>query len=101
MITGKDVEHYAELGRIAITATEKKSLVKDFEKILEYVKKLNEVDTKHVKPMNGGVFFYNRVRSDTVDLERKSDKVNEVARVTRAFPKSKDGYLEVPPVFTE
>jgi len=101
MITGKDVEHYAELGRIAITAIEKKALAKDFEKILEYVKKLNEVDTTNVIPMNGGVFFYNRLRSDAVDLERRSDKVNETARVTHSFPKSKDGYLEVPPVFTE
>ena len=101
MITGKDVEHYAELGRVAVTAAEKKTLAKDFEKILEYVKKLNEVNTKGIEPMNGGVFFYNRLRSDTVDLERKLDKVNETARVARSFPKSKDGYLEVPPVFTE
>jgi len=101
MITGKDVEHYTELGRIAITVAEKKALAKDFEKILEYVKKLNEVDTKNVMPMNGGVFFYNRLRSDVVDLERKLDKVNETARVSRSFPKSRDGYLEVPPVFTE
>ncbi len=101
MFTSKDIEHYAELGRIRITAAEKRAFAQEFATILEYVAKLERVNVDTIKPMNGGVLFYNRFRSDSVDLERKGDKVNEVAHTVRAFPQSQDGYLKVPPIFTE
>ena len=100
-MTGKDIEHYAELGRIRITPDETKALLKDFKTILAYVAKLNEVPTDDVTPMNGGVLFYNRFRADAVDLERKTEKFNETAQAVRSFPESQDGLLKVPPVFTD
>lgn len=100
MFTSKDIQHYADLGRLCISLVEKKKLAKDFANILKYVEKLNLIDTKDTKPMNGGVLYYNQLREDAVDLERKTEKITQTAQVVKAFPGTKEGHLKVPPIFT-
>ncbi|MDE1970114.1 MAG: Asp-tRNA(Asn)/Glu-tRNA(Gln) amidotransferase subunit GatC [Patescibacteria group bacterium] len=101
MLTAKDIQHYADLGRIRLSSAEKAALVKDFKTIIAYVAKLSEVNTDAVLPMNGGVLFFNRFRDDGVDLERKTEKMNETSQIVRGFPEAHEGYLKVPPVFTD
>ena len=51
MLTDKEVKHIAGLARIKISAKEEKSLKKDLSSILEYIDKLNEVNTDKVEPL--------------------------------------------------
>ncbi len=44
MITTKELEHLAKLSRIKLTESDKKSLVKEFDSILNYVDQLKKVE---------------------------------------------------------
>jgi aspartyl-tRNA(Asn)/glutamyl-tRNA(Gln) amidotransferase subunit C len=44
-ISEKDVEHVALLGRLHLTPDEKKALTQDLNTILQYVEKINELNT--------------------------------------------------------
>lgn len=95
MITRKDVEHIARLARIELTEAEKTKFEKDLSAILEFVAKLNEVDTAQVEPMAGGTVLENVVREDD---ERIADGGQGIGLV-EAAPKHRDGHIEVKAVF--
>jgi aspartyl-tRNA(Asn)/glutamyl-tRNA(Gln) amidotransferase subunit C len=71
-ITKEEVEHVAKLARIEITEQEKEQFTNELSKVLEYVDKLQEVDTENVKPTyhpaapKGHDVLENSVREDTV-----------------------------------
>ncbi|MEK9177770.1 MAG: Asp-tRNA(Asn)/Glu-tRNA(Gln) amidotransferase subunit GatC [Patescibacteria group bacterium] len=44
MITTKELEHLAKLSRIKLTESDKKSLVEEFDSILNYIDQLKKVD---------------------------------------------------------
>lgn len=92
-INKKELEHLAELSRIALSPGEEEKLLKDLGNILDHFTVLQELDTTNVPPMTGGSDIINSFRDD---MERES--TNRGAG-TEAFPESKDGYLKVPPVF--
>src|SRR2546421_9333471 len=46
-----DVDYVARLANLELTADERSRLVKDLNSILEYVDRLNELDTSDVPPM--------------------------------------------------
>ena len=93
MLSEKDVTHLAELARIALTPAERKSLLKDLEKILAYFEELKAVDTEDVAPIAGGSHGTNAVRED----EGGTALPAEAARA--AFPETQSGFLKIPPVF--
>ncbi len=64
MLTDKEVRHIASLARIKITEKEEKSLKKDLSSILEYIEKLNEVDTTGVEPLYQTTGLVNSFRND-------------------------------------
>ncbi len=67
-ITKKDVEHVAKLARLRLTEEEKEKFGKQLSEILEYVEKLNELDTEKVKPASHVVPLKNVMREDEVKL---------------------------------
>jgi len=85
--------HLAKLARIEFDPAEEEKLIADLGAILDHFKELQAVPTDSVTPMTGGTDLKNVFRGDT---ERES--TNRGAG-TEAFPKSKDGFLEVPAVF--
>lgn len=96
MITKKEVEHIAKLARMELGEEEKIKYEKELSAILEFVEKLNEVDTKNVLPMTGGTVLKNVLRKDEqteTDLEGKAKKLIESA------PYNKDGFIKVKSVF--
>lgn len=96
MISPEDVEHIAGLARIELSEREKVKFEKELSEILEFVEKLNKVDTEKVLPMSGGTLLENAVRPDEQedkDLEGKSLKLLEQA------PEKKDGWIKVKSVF--
>jgi len=74
MLTDKEVRHIAELARIKISAKEEKSLKKDLSSILEYINKLNEVDTTGVEPLYQTTGLVDSFRDDEPRGEFKMDE---------------------------
>ncbi len=89
-ISKKDVEHVARLARLRLTEEEKEKLGKQLNQILEYVEKLNELDTKNVEPTSHVVPLKNVLREDEV---KPSLPVEEV--LSNA-PDKKGKYFKVP-----
>lgn len=50
-VTEKDVTYVAGLANLELTLQERQSMLKDLNSILEYIDRLNELDTTNVPPM--------------------------------------------------
>ncbi|MDO8752222.1 MAG: Asp-tRNA(Asn)/Glu-tRNA(Gln) amidotransferase subunit GatC [Candidatus Wolfebacteria bacterium] len=96
ILTEKDIDHLAELSRIEVSEVEKKTLLKDLEGILKYVKELQSVDTKGVEPMTGGTARKNEFRADDDPHTRVPTPAEELQDV---FPEREGRHLKVPHVF--
>ncbi|MDD4930968.1 MAG: Asp-tRNA(Asn)/Glu-tRNA(Gln) amidotransferase subunit GatC [Candidatus Colwellbacteria bacterium] len=90
-INKEKIEHLAGLARIRISSGEEEKLTRDAENIIAYFDELRLVDTEGVEPMIGGTDKFNGVGEDSRDEELLMDG-------SSAFPRSRDGFLEVPTV---
>ena len=84
-VTEKDVAYVAELAHLELSAEERDAMLRDLNSILEYVDRLNELDTSKVSAMaqvsdrhavpaskqNGDRFGY-AIREDILEGLRKS-----------------------------
>jgi aspartyl-tRNA(Asn)/glutamyl-tRNA(Gln) amidotransferase subunit C len=50
-VSEKDVAYVADLANLELTADERVSMVRDLNSILQYVDRLNQLDTSNVPPM--------------------------------------------------
>lgn len=50
-VTEKDVAYVADLANLELSAEERAGMVRDLNSILDYVERLNELDTSNVEPM--------------------------------------------------
>ena len=50
-VTDKDVQYVADLANLELTPDERTRMLRDLNSILEYVDRLNELDTANVTPM--------------------------------------------------
>jgi aspartyl-tRNA(Asn)/glutamyl-tRNA(Gln) amidotransferase subunit C len=50
-VTEKDVAYVADLANLELTPDERARMVRDLNSILDYVERLNELDTSNVSPM--------------------------------------------------
>ena len=64
-----DIEKVADLARIALTNDEKSKLSSQLDSILEYINKLNELDTDDVEPMAHPNSVFNVWREDKTETE--------------------------------
>ncbi len=92
-IDKETLAHLAKLSRIEFDAREEEKLIADLGAILDHFKELQGLPTDAVPPMTGGTDLKNVFRDDT-----ERENTNRGAGVG-SFPKEKDGFLEVPPVF--
>ena len=95
-ISKKDLENLAALARLRIDAKNEKKLIQDLEKILGHFNELKNVDTQNVEPMTGGTAFTNIFREDDA-IGGGLDKTSALEQ----FPEKKDGFLKIPPVFSD
>lgn len=86
------VKRVARLARIKITPEEAKGLEKELSGILEWVKQLDEVDTRNVEPMTRVVDMKLKMRRDEVKDGEIADQVIENA------PEKNDHFYVVPKV---
>lgn len=88
----KDVEYVARLARLALSDEEKDEFVVQLNDILTYMGKLNELDTKDVKPTSHVISVMNVFRSDEVleSLPREPSVGNA--------PEREKGFYKVPKI---
>ncbi|OGB98765.1 asparaginyl/glutamyl-tRNA amidotransferase subunit C [candidate division KSB1 bacterium RBG_16_48_16] len=91
-VTIQDVENIARLAKLAFTEEEKKRFVDQFNQILAYVEKLNELDTDDVVPTYHVLDLKNVMREDVVEPWLTQEEALANA------PKQKNGYFSVPKV---
>ena len=94
MLTDKEVKHIADLARIKISEKEEQSLKKDLSSILEYIDKLNEVDTTGVEPLYQTTGLVDSFRSDEPRGEfPMTENLNE--KLIRQAPHTQDRFIKV------
>lgn len=91
-VTKKDVEHIADLARLAFTESEKEGLAADLSNILKYVDELQSLPIEGVKSTLNPVYIENRMREDVRGEELGADKALMNA------PERLEDYLKVPSV---
>ena len=91
-ISIEDVEKVASLAKLDFSNKEKNKLVKELNKIVSYVQKLNELDTNDVEPTSHVIELKNVMRDDKVELWLSQEKAFENA------PAQKGGFFSVPKV---
>ena len=91
-ITRKEVEHIAELARLQFNENEYEEYTIQLNKILEYVEKLNELDTENVMPLSHPVEGANVFREDVVEPSVNSEEALKNA------PSKNEEFFKVPKV---
>ncbi len=86
-VTVADVERVAELARLSFTEEEKQRLVRELNKILNYMEQLNRLDTRQIEPLSHGIELANAFREDTLRPCLNQEEVlrNAPARTEQMF----------------
>ncbi len=66
-LTKSEVEHIADLARLHLTEKEKEQYSEQLSSILDYVEKMNEVDTSGVEPTSQVTGLKNVMREDNIE----------------------------------
>lgn len=90
IISDETIEYVGILAKLELSDNEKEKAKKDMGKMLDYIDKLNELDTSDVEPMSN-VFPVNNVfRED--EIVNTDDREN----MLKNAPEKKDGLFVVP-----
>ena len=92
-LTKQEVEHIAKLARIELTDEKKELYRAQLSKILDYIAKLSELDTKDIPPTSGGGLDKMTLRADKIHPSLSTDALLKNA------PQSEDDQFKIPPVF--
>ena len=92
LISREVVVHIARLARVELSEEEKRLFTKQFNEILEYFRKIDELDTEEVPPTYHVLDLVNVFRKD----EAKPSLPKEEA--TRNAPKKEKTYFKAPKI---
>jgi len=93
VINDETIDYVGILAKLELSAEEKEQAKKDMTDMLEYVSKLNELDTENVVAMSHAFPVNNVLREDVVT--NGDDRENLLAN----SPEQKDGCYKVPKTF--
>lgn len=91
-ITREEVSHVASLARLQLTAEEEEMLTEQLDKILQYVAKLDQLDTSNVEPLAHAVDIVNAFRDDRAVPWPSTDELLSNA------PARDNNFLKVPKI---
>lgn len=91
-VSKKDVEYVAELARLSFTEEDKEELMNDLNKVLEYVEKLNELDTENTDIIVNPYYIENKFREDEIEASIPLKEVLDNA------PQKLEEYIMVPKI---
>ena len=83
----KDIEKLAELSKIELNNIEKKTLLKDLDSILGYVKQIQEVKVDDIEPEYSNRNVWREDKLEPREFSREE--------IISQFPDSKDGFVKV------
>ena len=89
-VTREMIDYVADLSRLRLTEEEKKREEAGLGSIIEYMEKLNQLDTAGIEPMSHAFPVRNVFREDEVRPSRDRDALLDNA------PRKKDGAFQVP-----
>lgn len=89
-ITDETMEYVGILAKLELTKEEKEQAKKDMGKMLDYIDKLNELDTAGAEPMSHVFSMNNVFREDIVTNGDDRDNILKNA------PEKKEGAFKVP-----
>ena len=89
-ISDETIEYVSILAKLELTGPEKEEAKRDMGRMLDYIDKLNELDTSGVEPMSHIFPLNNVFREDVV--ENGDDRERMLANA----PRKKDGAFMVP-----
>ncbi|MBQ4522373.1 MAG: Asp-tRNA(Asn)/Glu-tRNA(Gln) amidotransferase subunit GatC [Lachnospiraceae bacterium] len=90
VISDDIIEYVGILAKLELNQEEKEQAKKDMESMLDYIDKLNELDTEDVIPMSHTFSVHNVFREDVVT--NGDDRENMLSNA----PEQKDGAYQVP-----
>ena len=93
VISDETIEYVGILAKLELSDQEKEDAKKDMGKMLDYIDKLNELDTSGVEPMSH-IFPVNNVFREDV-VTNGDDREN----ILKNAPEEKDGAFVVPKTF--
>jgi len=88
-VSVEEVKHIAELAHIELTKEEEALFTEQFNRILEYFSKIDEVDTENVPPTYHVINLVNVYREDEIQESPIRDPL-------RNAPKREDGFFKSP-----
>ena len=94
-VTREDVENVALLSRLSIDEKDMDKNIQELSEFLEYVDRLQQVDTENVMPTAHVLPIQNVFREDVVKPSLDRDLALSNA------PESEDGYFRVPKIIEE
>ena len=94
-ITNDEVKKVAHLARLELNADEIKHHAEQLEKILEYIKQLEKIDTDDVQCTTRAIEVINKFRKDE---KKKSDCTEELLELG---PSREDKFFKVPKIINE
>ncbi len=95
-ITREDVKKIAHLARIELSEEEQREFEKDLSSILDFIGKLNELNTADVIPVTGGTTKETVFREDTqIDVTLEGNAAMLIADA----PETERGFIKVKKVF--
>ncbi|MBS7654075.1 MAG: Asp-tRNA(Asn)/Glu-tRNA(Gln) amidotransferase subunit GatC [Candidatus Bathyarchaeia archaeon] len=89
-ITKEEIEHIAQLAHIELTDEEKEVFTEQFNRILDFFRKIDEVDTRSIPPMYHVLDIVNVYREDEVGGTLPKESVLENA------PKKEEQFFKSP-----
>ncbi len=92
-ITDETIDYVGILAKLELSDEEKEQAKQDMTNMLDYVSKLNELDTDNVEPMSHAFPVNNVFREDVVT--NSDDREQLLANA----PEQKDGCYKVPKTF--
>ena len=91
-ISNKEVEYVAKLARLKLTEQEKELFTQQLDSILDYMGKLNELDTEKVPPTSHVLPLKNVMREDEVkDSHLQKEMLSNA-------PERDDNFFSVPKI---
>ena len=94
-ITKEEVKKVANLARLELNEGEINNHSEQLEKILEYIKQLEKIDTKDVPSTTRAIEVINVFRKDS---KKNSDCIEELLELG---PSREDKYFKVPKIITD
>ncbi len=91
-LTRQEVQRAAILARLRLTAEEEERFTEQLDKILQYMEKLNQVDTSKVEPFTHAVDIVNVLRED-----KATNRPNAEALLANA-PQRDETFFRVPKI---